>query len=566
LQVLDIWRYRVLGLEAGDTAGNPANAFYDVVLPGPVVGFHGGGLNMDWYQPLHENGNILSYPQPSKNTFNPPDLGTYGVPCPPKSEPPILAICKANNGLLPQSGALIPATAEFVDNTSGTIELDYTNTTGSGDTFSYSKKLSDSQDIKQSYSMKSVLLGETKFSVSASLSRSNSWGNTQTSDSTTTSSTAIKILRSAISPVRAYEFFPVVYATLDGSIKVAHAADPLGSASGRLFWASLYGEKADPALNLPLRFVPTGNSQWAPNTLISRKQLRGFFLMTAGFDPANEAYDILALAPVDGDKVRVSAQVYNYSTGQSFKDCLVRFYAIKYDSLTNTEIGSRRLIGSTVISLLPRGTAPAQIIWNTSGFGPAKGAQAYRVYVELNSDHKIDEIYPPEDPSKQYAPGLPKGLDPGQNDEGWGLATVVAKSDAGSGSSFPAPRVSFGATPLEISNSFTNLFSTQNVAEAAGVPVELRAEVCTSGNSRDPVDVIVFDGDPAGGNVIAWKRIYVPSPASCEGTWFGWTPTRGQHHLVATIPSKNEPLSLANNRLLSATPHLQKAFLDVNVP
>jgi len=66
------------------------------------------------------------------------------------------------------------------------------------------------------------------------------------------------ITRAAINASQSYEFFPTVYTTLDGTIKVAHAVDPLASKSGKPFWAGIYGGKPDPALNLPLRFVQDG--------------------------------------------------------------------------------------------------------------------------------------------------------------------------------------------------------------------------------------------------------------------------------------------------------------------
>ena len=56
------------------------------------------GLDLDWYQPLHENGNILSYPAPSNNTFTPPDLGTYGIPCPKWTPLIVLMASRPGNG------------------------------------------------------------------------------------------------------------------------------------------------------------------------------------------------------------------------------------------------------------------------------------------------------------------------------------------------------------------------------------------------------------------------------------------------------------------------------------
>lgn len=74
--MIDIWRYRAYGLSS-PMAGT--NAFYDIMLPGPTIGFIGSGLKYDWYQPTHENGNILTYPAPPISG-NPSDMGSYISP------------------------------------------------------------------------------------------------------------------------------------------------------------------------------------------------------------------------------------------------------------------------------------------------------------------------------------------------------------------------------------------------------------------------------------------------------------------------------------------------------
>jgi len=80
-QKLTIWRYRVLGATGQDSAGKSLNLYYDVVFPGPPLAFTGAGRSFDFYQPIHEPGNILSYPAPSNDTFSPADLGSFGI-CP----------------------------------------------------------------------------------------------------------------------------------------------------------------------------------------------------------------------------------------------------------------------------------------------------------------------------------------------------------------------------------------------------------------------------------------------------------------------------------------------------
>jgi len=81
------------------------------------------------------------------------------------------------------------------------------------------------------------------------------------------------------------------------------------------------------------------------------------------------------------------------------------------------------------------------------------------------------------------------------------------------------------------------------------------------------VDLLVFDGDPAQGNLAAWKTLFVPNANKCAGTWFNWTPTRGKHRLTAEILPNGAPRTLANNVPISSkTLKLKQASLTINVP
>jgi hypothetical protein len=543
-QTFDIWRYRARGeVPVTDQTGKPTNAFYDVVLPGPEFPFGGGGLSMDWYQPLHENGNILSYPAPSAGTFNPIDLGTYMVPC-TNTGPECI------NGYQEVSGPMVKPSLRFLDQTSGSIMLDFNGSTGSGDSIKTEKKLASSTDVKVGYSVQAGGK-ENNVTTSASLelnySEGGSWADLTTTDSTFTKNTLITVARTSIPADDSYAFYPIFYSTRDGTIKVAHAADPLGTPSGRGFWAGLYGIKADPALNLPLRFTRAGTVAvtWLPNTESSRKQMRGFFLLTEKLNPDTGQFDFLGQTPVAGDKVRLSAQVYNYSTAVAFSDCEVKFSAVKFNPSDQTESGPRLPIGITHVSLEPRGNTAAQVIWDTTRFGPATGSksQAYRIYVQLNSNGAIDEIYPPEDPNKEYGPGLPKGLDPGQNDEGFGLATVMAPAIGtpttqalATPSTQTAVHLYLGSQPLKAGGPTGFTADAGLLVEQVGARVPLRVQVCASRPTRDIADVLVFDGAPANGKVIAWKRVPVADGTQCDYAWFEWVPSvRGDHTLMTKV-------------------------------
>lgn len=458
---------------------------------------------------------------------------------------------------------MIKASQRFFDATSESISIDYNNTTGSSDMITTLHKLANSTDVKAGVSVQAggKENNVTKSgSVEVNFSAGGSWGKLVATDNTTSLKTGITVGRTSIASKDAYAFYPVFYSARDGTIKVAHAADPMGSSAGKSFWAGLYGSKADPALNLPLRFVRVNATAvtWIPNTEISRKQMRGFFVFAVEPNPITGQFDVLGRTPVAGDRVRLSAQIYNYSTGVSFTNCEVKFSAVKYNPINSTESGPRLPIGTTHVSLEPRGNTPAQVIWDTTPFGPATGgaSQAYRIYVQLNYNRAIDELYPPEDPNQTYGTGLPKGLNPGQNDEGFGYATVMAPvlaartTQALAYLTTPAPvHLYLGSQPLMVGGLGGWTADTGLLVETVGARVPLRVQVCASQPTRDIADVLVFDGAPANGNVVAWKRVPVADGNQCDYAWFEWVPAvRGYHTLVTEVlqnqddphPSQNQ--------------------------
>jgi hypothetical protein len=415
IQTFDIWRYRAFGISLPDGQNPPLNGFYEIVLPGPKTVVRGGGTSFDWYQPLHENGNILSYPVLRSNTFTPSDLGSFTLPDGTKKNEPLL-----------------PATLLAFDGTSGTIQLDFSQSSGAGSIRSAAHTLAENVDTSLAAEATAIVAGSggsTSISTALNFHNSNSLSNITTSDSETNTSSGITLVKAAGTANRAYNFAPVFYFAKDGTVKVVHAVDVLGNAAGRSFWASTYGQKPDPALNLPLRFersLDPFTEVWIPNTLSSRKKIRGFFLREAVLNTVTNDYDYLAKAPVEGDEVRLETRIYNYSTAQAANNVKVRFQVIGYNDASDTEIpftscptgtllnNGRCTIGETFVSLDPLAMRPVAITWDTSGFGPTSlgGAKEYRVYVVLDPDNTIDEIYEGDN-------------SPGQNNEGFGTITIA---------------------------------------------------------------------------------------------------------------------------------------------
>ena len=51
----------------------------------------------------------------------------------------------------------------------------------------------------------------------------------------------------------------------------------------------------------------------------------------------SNTYDYLAYAPATGEQVRVTTNVYNYSTGVAVSNLLVQFEAVGYNATTDAE-------------------------------------------------------------------------------------------------------------------------------------------------------------------------------------------------------------------------------------
>lgn len=425
----DIWRYRIYGTSGAAAANNP-NPYYELVVPSVVAGSDHtsiAGLGVDWYQPYHENGNILSYPTYS-GAYVPPDLGTFGFNGATVSVPTAWA---QYNGAF--SGV------------SSTQAVSFTNTSGNSTAKTYSKTLSESADVSTTYSAKVTNNEgvdkeslELSFGVDLGFNNSNSWSSASDATNTTSETEGITLNLPSGPAQQAYDFSTALYNTPDGTLKAAHGVDVAGDGSSS-FWLNTnpggYGSLPDPALNLPNRFLPTYSSSsgnqisWAPYAGADRKKLRGFFVRstdpTVENDPSTSAHPVLGSVPQAGDTVRLEVRVYNYSTVQPANNTVVNFYAIPVDTASTQEVckgsdtvgydgvcpsSSRIPIGSTNINSLQAlqltcsadayapsncTQSPAYIDWtipaDLAGL-TAVGIQNYRIYLTLNENPTVQEL------------------------------------------------------------------------------------------------------------------------------------------------------------------------------
>ena len=107
--------------------GQPQYGFYEVTIPGATDPFGPGGGRAfgDWYQPLHQNGNALSYPAL--------DAGTGLVPLDPGALGPPVTLAGSDGGgtpvTLPQP---LINKGYLVDPTGSSVALSIAQTSGGG--------------------------------------------------------------------------------------------------------------------------------------------------------------------------------------------------------------------------------------------------------------------------------------------------------------------------------------------------------------------------------------------------------------------------------------------------
>ena len=522
LMRLDIWRYPVSGIELEDGL----NAFWEIVLPGNKFTVQGGGLNFDWYQPPHENGNVLSYPPLLGFSYIPPDCCAEFTYVEDSKE-----VTKAepflDNRLL------------FWDGTAATVDLQFSEESGSGSTKSYTRELKESLDIKIGYKTEASFAGsktQAETQVDTNISNSNSWADVDTESASTNNASGFTLAKPPGNANQSYGFLPVFYLARDGSTKVTHAADLLGT--GATFWPQTYGQLPDPALNLPRRFSATTPNRpdqfvWVVNESDDAQRIRGFFVR---YDELSaDGYPLVAGAVNDGQVIRIEANVYNYSTSLGFGGLDVAFHAVKYNPKTNAEIGERIPLtcaeGSvTQLFMDPLEMKTARCVWDTTGFGPTvSGAvQYYRIYVTLDPDNTIEEIYEGT-------------VGPGQNNQGWGLLSVANPQDTFR-TPTPTEAVPKGADVSMTEAGLALLVDDELLTETATVVREqltpLRVCVNTDQTQTGYYQVLIWDGEPdAGGRLIADKLL---PGVDANGESCTWLPDfrfseAGEHILYAQV-------------------------------
>ena len=543
----DIWRFPILGLETDDP-DNPYT-FYEVVLPGLHADrFTGGGMNMpSLYQPAHENHNIFSYPQftgDHSDKWLPPDLGSYLIPDPdnPDQEKEVTDIM--NDGA-----------TYFWDANPYSIDIEWTDEAEEGAEREWDKSFGISEDLTTYANFEFFLKAKVSVSTTGSYSKNTSLGGTTTSQSKNSSSKGLKIdIPGGENPDKSYAFKSAVYVSSNnGTFKVTHAVNPLGSESSAGWWRSQYGRKPDPALNLPNRMEHHGAAGVDPEhwTLRDvddsiRKQMRGVWLRNSEKNPASGEYDRLNRPMHDGETVQLCARVYNYSLTKPTGRFQVKFYYQTWDKEENHPIGDLQtqdamttyvdnLYGVQDINNPNKAMQEVCVPFDTTGLSQPDLNIVYRFFVNLDEPDDVDEIHEFKDANgNEIAHGNNSGYWP------WSGGLPILQADDSSELKSDEDMLNYRHLWLEDDalsiDAGEGLVSEGSEELYTDETYDLRVHIRTL-NSRDYTHHVMFyDGDPEfGGELIAIEPL-VGLQGTHNYAWTTWTPMEaGEYDLFVRV-------------------------------
>jgi hypothetical protein len=395
MRVIDIWRFPVYGLSKKHSDKFP---FYDIVIPGPLTEYSGGGLNYDWYNPSHQNYNATSYPAIPKQGLFAKDIGNFSFDAEGKK---VEVLHKPLNS---------PIVRAF-DGNAQTFSLDYTKESGSSSEKSFDYSLSASLDVTVGFRASAnvrLFSGSANYEGTVNLSSRSNWARDVVAERSMRNSHGITLDQPDVPGItsKAYHYETLIYVTENGGIKVAHGADFLTSSGGARWWKSKYGGRPDPALNLPWRMTyDSSQGSWTLTPGDDYFRLRGLKLTEAVPDKLTDEYALLSGGVEQGTKVRFVLPVHNYSLDTAVENVVVAFAYQALDPASDkpVKLGVRdefvEFARSKPVSIGPRGVVDVDVVWDTTNLGGAGFGIPYGFKIIVDPDDKIPNKLHGSDPA-----------------------------------------------------------------------------------------------------------------------------------------------------------------------
>jgi hypothetical protein len=561
--LMDIWRYPVYGLKT--TKG--LNAFYEVVLPGPATYMTvAGSAVSDYYQPIHENGNLLSYPGTGSGFPTEYDLGKYQVGGQDYTK------VMTDPILMSYGGIKLTNYVEWADK-------DWTEKTTS-----QQQTLSESADFKVGFKgTASVLIAGGSLSVDLDLSfhNENSWSTSSYSKSATTTEGRVTIEVPAADSACGYPFKPILYTTVDGTLKLAHTVDPEMYTDAD-FWKTHYHGQPDLSLNLPKKFwwkesndeEKLGDWYMCKNRQ-QRSRMRGIFLYTNDPEANKGKEQYLAGSPTAGETIYVQTYVYNYSLDTETGPFVVRFSYAPYNAKLHDGAPDLTTIGEVEVNnLVNRERKEVSVKWDIArdAGGDAPGAgKPYVIYVTLDPDNdvpnEIHELYvEDQSPSPSAMCPIDKneyseecGIFCGSNNQGywpWDSSFMIFAPKTGEeNDNEPAVDISIAQKSLEV--EFTPESQGYEPYIFTHLPYRLKLKVVANQAVKGFRELLFYDND----KVFSMKRAFGLNPG--ENDFYSrWTPKEPGEHTLKVVISEDEDDPVPGDAIVT----LDVEVLDIKIP
>jgi len=309
------------------------------------------GRTVEWYQPVHESGNLFSYPW--------------------------------DNSLIDNMGSIKTEINTFATGANEmTFSVNWENAGESGVEVSTTKKVSVDASVSVGGE---ILKAETTIKVKGHYDKT--WSSLESSETKNSQSQGITVSKCTLNDNYVYQFTPLIYENSKlGVLQVGHTVDPLAT-TARDWWNSNYNQLPDLALNLPYRWESSDGVEWEFNELgLNLQKMKGLFFLDSDEKPFGFSIE-------DGEPVTIKARVYNYS----FVD--VDNVDVKIEaqvSTDNADWGGRFEVGTASIPSIPgfqnsyneANWKYAEVTFDTTD----KAGKYYRFWVTVDPDNKIEEL------------------------------------------------------------------------------------------------------------------------------------------------------------------------------
>lgn len=412
---IHIWRYPIIGSaytaeEAGGSYSlDDRTQYVQCTMPFEQVTYHADSVNVDNYAPLHEEGNLFSYPVSVARIKGYDDQGAGTL---------------AGGNDMQQIGESRQVTLTLSD----TVKSDHTvNVKG---------KIEESGSLSVGVKVPLVLEGDAKLTQSLKLALAGSYMSSSTvtdEDSFTVSMPSF--IFGVSRNIAPYAITPVVFSEkASGTLHFGYAVhiDEAGSDAGSGLWASpasVYKRYSDPALNLPGKFYlkTQGNATLPPtiepNPQSTATKIRGLSIVDG---ESGEGVDGNLLQA--GKRYEIIVPIANYSFVDMRDSVPVAFYYTddRVD-VDGNPLGSMTEIGRTTLAPIPgwkagddgRNKSSTSFAWTV----PTSLNGAYRLYVEIDPDDVLTEVH------EKWTPETPGGNNLGYMRFGVGVQAARTRGD-----------------------------------------------------------------------------------------------------------------------------------------